>query len=49
MYIYILFTIALTLVGPWSCGHPVRGSLTDHFIEQTRTNMPQPAKGWAPP
>ena len=32
------FTMAPTLVGPWSCGHPV-GSLTDCFIEQTRTNM----------
>ena len=40
-----LFTMAPTIVGPWSCGHLVGGSLTDlHFIEQTRTNMSQPGQ-----
>ena len=34
--------MAPTLVGPWSCGHPVGTSLTDHFIEQTKTNMSKP-------
>ena len=32
---------------PWSCGHPVGGSLTDsHLTEQTRTDMSaKPAAG----
>ena len=36
--------MALTLVGPWSCGHPVGGSLSNHLTEQTRTNMSQPGR-----
>ena len=42
--LYLIFTMALTLAGPWSCGHPVGRSLTDHFIEQTRTNMSKPGQ-----
>ena len=39
--IYI-FTMAPTLVGPWSCGHPLRGSVVRQYLtEQTRTNMSQ--------
>ena len=35
-----LFTMAPTLVGPWSCGHPGGGSLTHSYLtEKTRTNM----------
>ena len=33
------FTMTPTLVGPWSCGHPVRRGLSKRFIEKTRTNM----------
>ena len=39
-----LFTMAPTLVGPWSCGHPFGGSLSHHLTEQTRTNMSQPGR-----
>ena len=39
----LLFTMAPTLVGPRSCDHPFRTSLTDTYLtEQTRTNMSQP-------
>ena len=45
----ILFTLVLTmaptLVGLWSCGHPVQKSLTHSpLTEQTRTNMSQPGQ-----
>ena len=42
IFLYSLFTMALTLVGPWLCGHPFRTLLTDHLTEQTRKNMSQP-------
>ena len=40
----MLFTIASTLVGPWSSRHPFRGWLIHHITEQTRTNMFQPGR-----
>ena len=30
--LYLVFTMAPTLVGPWSCGHPVGGWLTHWLI-----------------
>ena len=41
---FYVFTMALTLVGLWSCGHPVGGSLSNRLTEQTRTNMSQPGR-----
>ena len=42
----LLFTMALTWVGPWSCGHPVWGSLFSLLNRQEQT-CPRP--GQAPP
>ena len=43
------FTMAPTLVGPWSCGHPVGPSLTDISLNRREQTCPSPAEGRAPP
>ena len=39
-----IFSMAPTLVRPWSYDHPVGRSLTHHFIEQMRTDIHQPGQ-----
>ena len=41
---FLVFTMAPTLVEPWLYSHPFRTSLTDHLTEQMRTNMSQPGQ-----
>ena len=47
LFVSVLVYHGLCLKGrPWSCGHLVGGSLTDHLTEQTRTDMSaKPATG----
>ena len=46
--ISILFTMALTLVGPWSCVHPVGRSVIDSSNRREQT-CPSPGEGRALP
>ena len=47
----VFFTMALTLVGPWSSRHPFKTLLTDSAFQITiqEQTCPSPAEGQAPP